>query len=383
MPDRYHLLLLVDSFPVPEAPAGLLSDRLPWRLDPELFATELAVVHDSPPLTATAVPALPVHTLGLRHGAWTPAVIQRLAVRRLLRRLQPDYLCTVGASARLLGLPAAHALDIPLRLSLIDNLGEDLTPASLTALRMAGRHATRFVVDSYAAARRLMRQERVDRARIDIIPPGVDYSRFPHRTVESVIEAKHALGLSRQQPLVVMAISSGQHQDCVRFVHVAAQLIRHQPDARFVLIGTMSREHITATKREIQTRHLSERLQLIDSPESLPLWLQAADVGVSTSHLESASRPLLLYMATGLPIVAVDAGGNRELITHGESGYLCDLADLDQLAMYIMVFLLSPEQSARIGATARHRAETEFPLSRATGAYEDYFRTLAYAVLSR
>jgi len=383
MPDRIRILFLVDSIPAAAAPEGLLSDRLPLHLDPRVFSVQLAIVHPvDPAATAPAFPG-PVHTLSLAPSSWRSNPFHRLSIRRLLRRLRPDGLCTVGVSSRLLGLPAGRALSIRLRPAIVDDMGEELTPALVTALRSANRDATGVIVDSYAATRRLMRQEKVDRTRIDIIPAGVDCAQFPMRTAESVMEAKHRLGLSWQQPVIVMASPFDHHQNHPLFLTAAAQLVRHQPHARFVLIGAGTHAEVVTVKREIQRRHLSEHVLLLHALDVLPLWLQAADVGVLTSYVESSARTLLLYMASGLPIVAVNAGGNSELIGHGNSGYLADVSDADQLAMYIMVLLLSPEQSARFGEAARQRAETEFPLERTHRAYDDYFRTLAYAFLVR
>ena len=83
-------------------------------------------------------------------------------------------------------------------------------------------------------------------------------------------------------------------------------------------------------------------------------------------------------MAAGLPTVAVNVGGNNELIVHGESGYLVDLKDPDQLAMFITILLLSAELAERFGDAARARVVENHSMAAALRAREDFFRMMAY-----
>jgi glycosyltransferase involved in cell wall biosynthesis len=76
-------------------------------------------------------------------------------------------------------------------------------------------------------------------------------------------------------------------------------------------------------------------------------------------------------MACGRPVVAADAGGTSELLGRdGEAGLLVPPGDPDALALAIGGLLADRERRERLGAAARHRIETEFPLSRMIDGYE-------------
>jgi len=106
--------------------------------------------------------------------------------------------------------------------------------------------------------------------------------------------------------------------------------------------------------------------------------VQAADVGVHSSLLESNADTLLNYMAAGLPVVATKAGGAAEIIKHAETGYLVTPREADAMAMRIQILLVAGNVAAELSAAARQRVQTEFSVQREVQSFADYYRTLAY-----
>jgi len=244
-------------------------------------------------------------------------------------------------------------------------------------LKRVNSLTSRFVVTSYAAARRLVHQENVDRARIEIIPNGIDASRFPTRTPESIGDAKHAMGLSVEQPVIMMSADFDRFNDHRTFLEAAEHLASIQRDTRFVVLGRGSNSARAEWHSELKKAGLHGRFIEVTDPNLLQHWLAAADVGVLTGFGESCSRTLLIYMAAGLPIVTANAAGNPELLRHGESGYLAMLKESDQWAMFMTLLLLSPELAERLSSAARHRAIYEFSADRARKRWADFLHSVA------
>jgi glycosyltransferase involved in cell wall biosynthesis len=87
-------------------------------------------------------------------------------------------------------------------------------------------------------------------------------------------------------------------------------------------------------------------------------------------------------MACGKPVIAADSGGTSELIGDtGEAGMLVPPGDPDALAQAIGGLLADPERRTRLGAAARCRIETEFPLSRMIDGYERVLGQVSGAAL--
>jgi len=102
---------------------------------------------------------------------------------------------------------------------------------------------------------------------------------------------------------------------------------------------------------------------------SVAPFLANADFFVLSSVSEGIALTLLEAMAVGLPAVATDVGGNREVVVHGETGYLVPSGSDEALAE-AMLAMQSPTVLTPMGLAARRRVETEFSLARVVERYE-------------
>jgi len=379
MGNRIRLLILTDSVgdAVREAPP--MAVRLARLCDPHLFDCRIVTLFGGGAGRGAAGPPCPISDLNLPRWllSWNP--LAKYAIYREIRRFRPECLCFVGTQARLVGPRIARRSGITSQVVAIDDMGLDIPPRLVPTLRAASRESRLVVATSYASAQRLVHQEAVDRNRIDIIPHGIDSSSFPHRTPDSVTVAKHRMGLSVHQPVILMAADLVRYKDHLTFLEAAAHLQPLVPNARFVILGHGCRAARAQLEEAIAKLNLSGRVTVTDDWNMFPAWMSAADVGVLTSYGESCSPTLLSYMAAGLPVVAADVGGNSELIHHNESGYLVAPCEGDQLAVYLMILLLSPDLAERFGTAARQRIERDFTVEQEARRWSDYFRALAIA----
>lgn len=102
-----------------------------------------------------------------------------------------------------------------------------------------------------------------------------------------------------------------------------------------------------------------------------------ADVFVLPSATEGLSNALLEAMATGLPVVASDVGGNRGVLTSG-SGILVDWRDVPACASALARLLEDGELRRQLGAAALRRAQV-FAIDSIVERYRDLYRAVAQA----
>jgi glycosyltransferase involved in cell wall biosynthesis len=118
---------------------------------------------------------------------------------------------------------------------------------------------------------------------------------------------------------------------------------------------------------ELQDRFgsMSGRLHWLGNvPNSdLPTYLNRAALFVLPSHYEGHPKAMIEAMACGLPVLGADSPGIRELIRHGETGWLCG-TDSSSIRMAIEELMAMPQLRTELGKSARQWVMEEFALDR-------------------
>ena len=97
-------------------------------------------------------------------------------------------------------------------------------------------------------------------------------------------------------------------------------------------------------------------------------YLQAADIGLFTSDMESFCLSILEAMCFACPSVATAVGGIPEVVESGVSGLLVPPGDADAFARAVESLIQDPARRATLGAAAKIRARELFSADAIAGA---------------
>jgi glycosyltransferase involved in cell wall biosynthesis len=213
----------------------------------------------------------------------------------------------------------------------------------------------RVVTFTEAAAR--MVRARAPKARIAVIPHGVDLDVFrPFRPDATPV----ALDLPR--PIVLAAGAIDDHKR----MHLAIEAVARLGRGSLVLLGEGPEG---AAVDRLGARLLPGRYLRSAVPRSaMPSWYAAADCFTLPSLTESFGLTYLEAMACGLPSVAPDEEVRREVV--GEAGVFCDVTDPTAYAA-----ALAEALGRDWGEVPRRRAE-RFPVSGTVRAYAELLQSL-------
>lgn len=106
--------------------------------------------------------------------------------------------------------------------------------------------------------------------------------------------------------------------------------------------------------------------------------MRSLDCFVLPSLAEGISNTILEAMASALPVIATDVGGNADLVVAGETGAIVPMADDEALAQTIVQLASAPAEASRMGRAGRLRIEQNFSMQAMVAAYAGTYDRLLH-----
>jgi glycosyltransferase involved in cell wall biosynthesis len=202
----------------------------------------------------------------------------------------------------------------------------------------------------------------VDPSRIELIHEGVDTARFGElREPENRAAARQRLGLADTDFFGVTTASL--HVRKAHDVLLDALGTVEVPEGRKVvwLFGGDGPERQRLRARAA-TLPDSVEVRIPGQIDYVDDALAAADAFCLPSRYEGLGVALLEALSTGVPCIASEVGGMKDVLVSGESGIHVQPEDVTGLAAAIQGLLDDPQLCADLGAAGKRRAEDQFDI---------------------
>lgn len=204
-------------------------------------------------------------------------------------------------------------------------------------------------------------------SRIQVIENGVEIDQYgvswnraaTKRTVGLDPDRKYLIHAARHHPVKDQKTLLGG------FALAAADL----PHVDLLMVGDgVLRNDLERMASEL---HIAHRVKFLGVRNDVPDLMRASDVFVLSSLSEAASLTLIEAMATGLPSVITNVGGNPEIARHEVEALLYPRGDREGLASCLRRVFTDATLARQLGTSARARAEGRYQLD---GTIEEYYR---------
>ena len=226
--------------------------------------------------------------------------------------------------------------------------------------RAIGRRVDRVVAISETVREAAVARESAIAGKIRVVLNGI---RDPSR--EMLIDPKiirRTLGVEMDTPLVVCLSRLDAEKNLEVLIEAMGTVTAVIPPAVCVVAGAGDEQ--TRLQRQIDAAGLGGKVRLLGF-QADPLSLaRAGNLFVLPSALEPFGLSIVEAMALGVPVIAVRAGGPREIVVNGVSGWLVPPGDAAEMAAKIIAVLQQPDLAARLGVGGRERFLQAFTAGR-------------------
>ncbi len=380
----YKLLIVNHAVEIGGAEKVLL--RFLDFIDPNLFEPTLACPKDGPLVREMRQRKIPVQlgypserlleikrqSLGsnrLRILAYPydmASTVIRLA--RLIARGRYDLVLTNSAKADIYGSIAARLARRPVVWRLHDIVSDEaFNRLNMMLFRLCASIFAAKVLAVSAAARDALIDLGVAGDKVTVVYNGIDMETIPNYNKE---HTRAEWGIMADAPLAGLVGRLVGWKGPDRFLEAAAMVSKDMKKARFMLVGdAIFGENSYAD----DLRALSSRLGLDESVvftgfrEDVIDIMGSLDVLVHASILPDPLPTVLVEaMSLGLPVIASDAGGVREIVEHEVTGLVVRPGDPGALADAILRLLSDREEASRMGRMGHERAADRFDIRKTT-----------------
>lgn len=212
-----------------------------------------------------------------------------------------------------------------------------------------------------------------------VIPHGVDTALY--HPGEDRDEAWASLGLPGRYGIGIFGRVRAQKGVDV-LIEAVLPLLEAHPDFTVVVVGEATRrqrDFVDTQRARVIRAGLADRILFFGKQpfERIPTLFRAMSIVTALSRNEGFGLTVLEAMASGVAVVASEAGAWPEIVEDGREGRIVPIGDVEATRSVLHELMQAPASLAAMGARGREKVERDFTVEREARALVDYYRELA------
>lgn len=321
---------------------------------------------------------IPVTVVGKR-WKFDPYALWRLW--RLVRQLRPDLVHTWIFAANAYGRAAGMLAGVKCLVA-AERCVDPWKTWELWFDRRLAKSTAKILANS-EGVRQFYAAKGIPAEKIEVIPNGIPPAAAPSTTRQEVFAELQLPDDARLLGLIGRLWPQKRVKDAIW----AADLLKViRNDVHLVIIGDgPHRQRLEMFRDQCEIR---DKVHFLGHRSDVPRLLPHFDVLWSASAYEGQSNTIMEAMAAGVPVVATDIPGTRELVVHGQTGFLVSTEGWPSnatnvnktvaagLARFTNQILDDAALARQLGEAAQKRSRDEFSVEKMVARYADLYRRL-------
>lgn len=191
---------------------------------------------------------------------------------------------------------------------------------------------------------------------------GVNTERFQPISESHKAERKISMGYQPSDILLFYAAEFNVNKNQQQLIRALAEIRNEAPHIKLLLAGEGA--------LQVQCQELARELQVAGQVKFLGYrkdidgLLPMCDIAVASSHREGLPVNIMEAMACGLPVVASDNRGHRELVLDGDNGWLTPPNDHQGMAEKLLLLVRDQQLRIQLGSHGRQKVNAKYAVER-------------------
>lgn len=325
----------------------------------------LSLHPDSPALTC---PPCPIYLLPVERILSFRGLRSSLALGRFLESKNVQIVQTFFASADLWGGLVTKGASRAKLVWFLRDMGFQRTKKQQLGYRLISRFPDAVFAVSDEVRRRSINTDRISPARITTIHNGLSLENWHYSLRDRKERGEYHV-------TTVGNIRRVKGQDL--FVRAAAQIRSLFPQATFSIVGeVLEPEFYLDLQRLSSELGLQGALHFLSGNVDIAKHLARSDIFVLASRSEGFPNAIIEAMASSLPVIATDVGGNSEAVKHDLTGLIIPPENIDALKDAMVWMMTNPCSAQTMGDLGRKTVLREFTAEQMMRKITDVYRSL-------
>lgn len=181
---------------------------------------------------------------------------------------------------------------------------------------------------------------------------GVDETKFNFEmSKEEKHELRKSLGLKDDDFVLIQVGELNKNKNQIMSINSMRDLIKENPKIHLLLVGKGELEELY--KKKIEEYKLQNNVHLLGYRKDVAELMKISNVLLSLSYREGIPVNVIEGMIVGLPIIATDCRGNRDLIENNKNGYILERRDKGNLIIFIERIYKNKDKEIKFGKESK------------------------------
>ena len=205
--------------------------------------------------------------------------------------------------------------------------------------------------------------------RLTVIHNGIDFDRFDLQMDKNNI--RKGFGFNNSDFIITTIGRLSGEKNQIMLLEVVKPILEKIPEARFTITG---RGPLRKDLQEYAVRlQVAEKVVFLGERDDVAPVLKMSDCFVLCSNYESFGLTILEAMAAGIPVIATDVGGVKEIVNNGETGILVPKDNKEELTRAIIAIKSDPLFAAQIALQAKEMVKNNYGIEAMVKEHENLY----------